>query len=30
LQALAAQGWIQIEYGGLRILDLTALRERSF
>jgi len=30
LQALAAQGLIQIEYGGLRILDLAALRGRSF
>ena len=30
LQALAAQGLIQTEYGGLRILDLAALRGRSF
>jgi CRP-like cAMP-binding protein len=30
LKALAAQGLIQIEYGGLRIHDLTALRHRSF
>jgi len=30
LQALAAQGLIQIEYGGLRILDLAQLRGRSF
>ena len=30
LKALAAQGLIQIEYGGLRIVDLGALRSRSF
>jgi CRP-like cAMP-binding protein len=30
LQALAAQQLIQIEYGGLRIVDLAALRGRSF
>jgi CRP/FNR family transcriptional regulator, cyclic AMP receptor protein len=26
LSTLAAKGWIQIEYGGLRVLDLQALR----
>ena len=30
LQALAAQGVLSIEYGGLHILDLPALRSRSF
>jgi CRP-like cAMP-binding protein len=30
LQALAAQGVLSIEYGGLRILDLGALRTRYF
>ena len=30
LQALAAQGLIRIEYGGLRIVDLMALRSHSF
>jgi CRP-like cAMP-binding protein len=30
LHALAAQGLIQIEYGGLRIVALAALRSRSF
>ncbi len=30
LQALAAQGLLSIEYGGLHILDLPALRSRSF
>ncbi len=30
LQALAAQGVLSIEYGGLRILDLAALRTRYF
>ncbi len=30
LQALAAQGLLRIEYGGLRILDLGALRTRYF
>ena len=30
LQALAAQGLIRIEYGGLRIVDLVALRSHSF
>jgi CRP-like cAMP-binding protein len=30
LQALAAQGLIEIDYGGLRIVDLAALRGRSF
>lgn len=30
LKALAAQGLIRIEYGGLRILELAALRGRSF
>ena len=30
LQNLAAAGVLQIEYGGLRILDLTALRTRRF
>jgi hypothetical protein len=29
-QALAAQGLLQIEYGGLRILDLPALRHQTF
>jgi CRP/FNR family transcriptional regulator, cyclic AMP receptor protein len=26
LKVLAAQGWISVEYGGLRVLDLNALR----
>lgn len=30
LKALAAQGLLQIEYGGLRILDLPALRHQTF
>ena len=30
LHALAAQGLLRIEYGGLRILDLAALRSRQF
>ena len=30
LKALAGQGLLQIEYGGLRIVDLAALRTRSF
>ena len=30
LTTLAAQGSIRIEYGGLRVLDLAALRPRSF
>ena len=30
LQALAAQGSIRVEYGGLRVLDLTALRSHVF
>ena len=30
LQVLAAQGLLSIEYGGLHILDLPALRSRSF
>ncbi|MFT4196216.1 Crp/Fnr family transcriptional regulator [Ottowia sp.] len=30
LKALAAQGLIEIEYGGLRLVDLAALRSRSF
>ena len=30
LEALAAQGLLQIEYGGLRILDLPALRHQTF
>jgi CRP/FNR family cyclic AMP-dependent transcriptional regulator len=30
LTALEAQGTIQVEYGGLRILDLTALRSNAF
>jgi CRP-like cAMP-binding protein len=30
LQTLAERGLIQIEYGGLRIVDLEALRSRSF
>ena len=30
LKTLAAQGVLQIEYGGLRILDLGALRTRYF
>ncbi|MFV0680636.1 Crp/Fnr family transcriptional regulator [Ottowia sp.] len=30
LKALAARGLIQIEYGGLRIVDLAALRNQSF
>ena len=30
LRALAAEGVLQIEYGGLRILDLAALRTRRF
>ena len=30
LKTLAAQGVLQIEYGGLRILDLSALRWRDF
>lgn len=30
LTALAAQGSIRVEYGGLRVLDLEALRSRAF
>ncbi len=30
LKVLAAQGLIQIEYGGLRLVDLATLRSRSF
>ncbi len=30
LNALEAQGFIQVEYGGLRVLDLQALRSRVF
>ena len=30
LQALSTRGLLRIEYGGLRILDLTALRTREF
>ena len=30
LTALEAQGTIQVEYGGLRILDLQALRSNAF
>ncbi len=30
LHALATQGLLRIEYGGLRILDLAALRSRQF
>ncbi|MDP3834140.1 MAG: helix-turn-helix domain-containing protein, partial [Hydrogenophaga sp.] len=26
LTTLAAKGWIRVEYGGLRVLDLAALR----
>ena len=26
LTLLAAQGWIRVEYGGVRLLDLQALR----
>ena len=27
LTALAEKGWIRVEYGGLRVLDLAALRQ---
>ncbi|MCC6814719.1 MAG: winged helix-turn-helix domain-containing protein, partial [Rubrivivax sp.] len=30
LQSLSAQQLLRIEYGGLRILDLAALRSRDF
>ena len=30
LSALADQGWIRVEYGGLRVLDLAALRSHVF
>jgi DNA-binding GntR family transcriptional regulator len=30
LRALQAQGMIRVEYGGLRVLDLDALRSRVF
>jgi len=30
LTALEAQGTIRVEYGGLRILDLAALRSHGF
>jgi len=30
LTALAAQGVIRVEYGGLRVLDLGALRSQIF
>jgi CRP/FNR family cyclic AMP-dependent transcriptional regulator len=30
LNALEAQGFIQVEYGGVRVLDLQALRSKVF